>query len=307
MFIEKGRMNLFHPSVILLSQYHVGSWCLYKTTWKKKNLSTITWVKLNSKFEKEVSCRLSDILSGKATVLSSQCNNFQSIIESAGSQRDRNRLNSAFGFVSGFRDLKPVVSFWLLQCIKRKLNSSTAEASWDRISCTALKSSAWFCFVGYILYNSFLTQLVRIDSFYFNILYLLHYVCDVMWWLNSFPTKQLRENSVRLPSKHQNTWSHARRPETGHLDGRCNGRFGVAMALLQTRRLPSGRVWWEITWQPMPAILWTGMWTISAQFSGDKTADLGTFLPVFLRPKQEGCFKPCHDVFPSLTKGFLCL
>lgn len=163
---------------------------------KKKNLSTITWVKLNSKFEKEVSCRLSDILSGKATVLSSQCNNFQSIIESAGSQRDRNRLNSAFGFVSGFRDLKPVVSFWLLQCIKRKLNSSTAEASWDRISCTALKSSAWFCFVGYILYNSFLTQLVRIDSFYFNILYLLHYVG--MWWLNSFPTKQLRENSVRL-------------------------------------------------------------------------------------------------------------
>ena len=163
---------------------------------KKKHLSTITWVKLNSKFEKEVSCRLSDILSGKATVLSSQCNNFQSIIESAGTQRDGNRLNSAFGFVSGFQDLKPVVSFWQLQCIKRKLNSSRAEASWHRISCTALKSSVWFCFVDYILYNSFLTQLVRIDNFYFHMLYLLYYVG--MWWLNSFPTKQLCENSVWL-------------------------------------------------------------------------------------------------------------
>lgn len=46
--------------------------------------SELAKVKLSSKFEKEVSCRLADILSSKRTVLSSQYNNFQSIIDSAG-------------------------------------------------------------------------------------------------------------------------------------------------------------------------------------------------------------------------------
>lgn len=64
------------------------------------------------------------------------------------SQKDRNRFNSVFSIVSGFQDLKLVVSSWLLQCIKGKLNSAISRGCTQQSMCLyyLFDSALWTIF-----------------------------------------------------------------------------------------------------------------------------------------------------------------